>query len=124
LGETLSKLGDYEQAAIPFRESLRLLQPTSDSRFKGYGIFSLAKILHQQGDSQNAACLLGAVEPETQTDLWKLHRERMDDYFKSVEAIKAALGEETYLAAYEAGRQMSLDEAVNFALKTGEDIAD
>ena len=49
LGETLSKLGEYEQAAIHLRESLRLLQPTLDSLYKGYGIFSMAPVLHQRG---------------------------------------------------------------------------
>ena len=47
----------------------------------------------------------------------------MEDYFKSVESIKAALGEDAYNVAYEMGRKMSMDEALNFALTTGKDIA-
>ena len=118
LGETMSKLGKYEQAAGHLRESLHLLQPTKDSRFKGYGIFSLAKVLHHQGNSKSAACLLGAIELETHKDVWKLNTQRIADYIQSVESIKTALDEESYKAAWEAGHQMSLDEAVDFALQT------
>jgi hypothetical protein len=116
-------MGEYDQAAIHLRESLRLLQPTQDARYKGDGVFSLAEVLHQQGHSQTAACLLGAVESEAQTDLWKLVRERMDDYFKSIESIIAVLGEDAYNVAYEMGSKMTMDEALNFALTTGKDIA-
>jgi tetratricopeptide (TPR) repeat protein len=124
LGETLSKLGEYEQAAIYLRDSLRLLQPTKDPRFKGYAIFSLAKVLHHQGRSQTTARLLGALESETHKEVWKLVKSRMEDYMQTVESAKATLGEEAYHVAREAGRQMSLDEALDFALKTVEDITE
>jgi DNA-binding CsgD family transcriptional regulator len=122
LGETLSKLGEDEQAAIHLRESLRLLQLTIDSRFKGYAIFSSAKVLHHQGRLQSAACLLGAVESETRRDLWKIPKSRLADYSQSVGSVRAGLGEEAYKAASEQGRRMSLDEALNLALNSLEEI--
>lgn len=124
LGQTMSKLGEYEEAATHLRESLRLLQPTKDSRYKGYGIFSLAKVLHHQGHLKRAACLLGALEPETHKEVWTLNTDRMANYIQSVESIKATLGEEAYNVAWEAGHQMSLDEAIDLALQEVEETTE
>jgi predicted ATPase/class 3 adenylate cyclase len=122
LGETLSNLGEYERAAIYLRESLRLLQPTKDPRFKGYAILSCAKILYHQGHSQTAARLLGAVESETHKEVWKLVKSRMEDYMQTIESVKAALGEEAYHAEWEAGRQMDLDQALELSLSTVDEM--
>lgn len=48
------------------------------------------------------------------SNLWLVVHTEMEQY---IETARAALGEEAYGATYEAGKQMTLDEAVAYALK-------
>ncbi|MCX6057032.1 MAG: protein kinase [Chloroflexi bacterium] len=117
LGDVLVMLGEFEQATKALRESLQLVQYSGDPRFKGYGLFSLAKVLKHQGDFNNAARLLGAIEVESSKDLWQLYAPRMADYNQNFEAIKTALGESAFAAAYAEGKAMTLEQAVSYALE-------
>ncbi len=59
LGDILLNLGEIEQSTLQLRESLQIFQQANAPRYKGYGLFSLAKLLMRQGRLAEAALLLG-----------------------------------------------------------------
>ena len=71
-----------------------------------------------QGLPQKFVRLLGIAEYIAPKDFWQ----SAFSYFRNathqaVESARAALGEETFAAVYEQGKNMSLEEAVVFAIE-------
>jgi hypothetical protein len=76
----------------------------------------LGELAAAQGESRRAARLWGAAE--AQREVAGVPRSRMEraGHERTVAAARAALGEEAFAAAWEAGRALSPDAAVPFAL--------
>jgi predicted ATPase/class 3 adenylate cyclase len=108
---------DFPNARPLFAEGLQLLLPLGDKVDTAECIISIGRFLATQGSFEKFARLLGAAEgaaPEIKKKTFLLFNRETEKYVKSA---RAALGEETYTAAYEAGKQMSLDEGVVYAWK-------
>jgi predicted ATPase/DNA-binding CsgD family transcriptional regulator len=118
LGLGLWKRGDPRAAAARLRKGLRLLRRVNDALGTGWCLDALAWIAYDEGRSERAATLLGAVTglahamgaragilPELAA-YHEQHEQRTRD----------ALGEPAYQAAFARGEHMSLDEAVGYAL--------
>ena len=77
------------------------------------GLAELAALRHQ---SRKAARLLGKANaiPELYIDLWSYERLELEQIAST---IRGGLDEETFKMEQEAGRQMTLDEAITYALK-------
>ena len=81
-------------------------------------LIDIGILLGVRGETENFVRLQGFVEslfPEVIRNFILPFARREAEQFK--ETARAALTEETYSTAYEAGKQMSLNEAVTLALK-------
>ncbi|HTP07779.1 MAG TPA: tetratricopeptide repeat protein, partial [Anaerolineae bacterium] len=104
---------DYEDAIKLLRESLPDL-PTirHELRWTVVRLIHLAQAFLAHGEPPRAAYLLGAIESEVDKALPAIQ----DEYRHSVAATQAALDEVTYAAVHTAGRAMTLEQAVTYAL--------
>ncbi len=96
------------------RQSLGLRRDIDDQRFAAETLASLAIVAARQGRVRRAARLVGVVDavcdriraPLMDTPAQVAHYERM------IETVRAELGDETFVTAREAGRSLTLDEAI------------
>jgi non-specific serine/threonine protein kinase len=117
LGKVAEAKGDYATARSYHAEALLIRRETGNRRTIAYSLNALAALAVTQDKATLAARLFGAGE-----DLQKLiqfttsPRERAE-HDQAIAGARATLGEETFVAAYDEGQKMSLDEAVAYALK-------
>ena len=69
------------------------------------------------GNALGAACLLGAVSAAQEGGAAALLPEQKETYLQTLSAARAALNDHCFTEAWDAGRAMTLDEAVQYALK-------
>jgi hypothetical protein len=108
--------GRIEQAAALYRESIGYHREIADTAARGDAVAGLASLRAAQGDLSEAARLFGVAEalleaseiPDTATIL--------DDYGTVIDAVRAALGEEAFAAAWAAGRGLPATEDAERAL--------
>ena len=109
--------GDYSKAYSHFYEGLELIKQSSDDESVAEYLIDIGVLLGVQGYLEKFARILGSAEglfPNIVKTNIPFSRTETEQYIKTA---FVALGNEAYTAAYEAGKQMSLDEAVAFALK-------
>jgi hypothetical protein len=70
-----------------------------------------------QGNAEQAARLLGFIEPWLQSNKIQLVHFDRANYLRSVEAARAPLSEATFNAARAAGFEMTLEEAIASILR-------
>ncbi len=110
--------GDRPRATSLFRESLVLSQESKVKRLNWWNIGGLARVALAEGQTRRAVQLFA-----TDGLLAELKREDpvdFDDFERDVALARTQLGEEAFAAAWAAGRAMSLEEAVAYALKETE----
>jgi Tetratricopeptide repeat len=118
LADALRDRGDLTHAAIRYREALVEFAAMGDRALVAAGLMGLGSVMVRQGEFQLAATLLGAASALTSD-------EGLDSGAASPElatpaadldAIRDALGEDAFTAAWDAGRARSLEAAVQVAL--------
>jgi len=116
LGRVACLQGDYQQAVRLNRESLRMAQRNGRHQTLAWCLVSLAELATLLNHPKKAARLFGAAEsmPELYIAFWP--HERLELEQTSIK-IHANLDNAIFKAEYEAGKQMTLDEAVAFALQ-------
>jgi tetratricopeptide (TPR) repeat protein len=111
--------GDSGAARALSEESLAIFRELGG---RSRGIFQnleeLAAVAVAQGQPERAARLFGAAEGLREALGAPLPPVDRAEHDRSVAAVRTALGEEAFTAAWAEGRAMSLDEAVAYALKT------
>jgi predicted ATPase/class 3 adenylate cyclase len=114
LGDFLQESDDLERAAAYYQDALATFGDIHDREGVDYALSGLASLLVRQGAFKEAARLLGAASALT-TDLppgsAKTTRAEND-----AEAIRSAMGEEEFSAAWKSGRELSLEAAVQAAV--------
>jgi tetratricopeptide (TPR) repeat protein len=108
--------GDYEEARALYRESLGIFRPAGEQRGIAAVLEGLAGIAAADDRAERAARLFGAAEALRAAIATPLAPGERADYDRYVAATHAALGQEAFAAAWEAGRALSLDEAGALAL--------
>jgi DNA-binding CsgD family transcriptional regulator/tetratricopeptide (TPR) repeat protein len=111
LGIAALMQGDLSRADRFFTESISLAEEIGDARLVLGAVMGVAGVALARGEPELASRLLGAVdaaraEAGTGRPAHALHRERIES------AVRDALGDSRFAAAYEAGRGLSFDEAV------------
>jgi hypothetical protein len=114
--------GDHEQARELFAEGLKLAAEVGDETNVAYYLEGLASLATSEGKVVPAARLWGAAEAlferiEAATYLYVPDRSL---YHEQVDAARTQLGKEAFEAAWAAGRNMSLGQAVEYALAAEE----
>jgi tetratricopeptide (TPR) repeat protein len=109
--------GDYPKAYTQYRAGLQIMkQAASNLDVTGY-LVDVGVLLGMQGHPEKFARLLGLAQgliPEILTTFLHFSRIETERY---IETARKLLGDEVYAAAYEEGKQMSLDEGIEFASK-------
>jgi len=116
LGAVARMRGEVTQAEALGREALALFRDLGDFRACAGGLEELVSTAGVAGHGERAARLLGAAAALRETldapqpALWQAEVEQ------AVAAARATLGEEAWVAAFTAGRALSLDQALVEAL--------
>jgi tetratricopeptide (TPR) repeat protein len=116
MGRVARLQGEYEQARNHYIEGLRLAQKYNSRQSLAWCLAGLAELVALKNQPEKAVRLFGAAEaiPEFRINLWPNERLELEQISNT---IRNQLDEETYAAAYQAGKKMSLDEAIVYALK-------
>lgn len=119
LGRVASRQGEYDRAETLFKESLAL---SWEVGIKG-GIIALdlealARVAEEQRKPERTTRLYGAAEALRQAIGYPLSSSARADYDHSVAAARAQIGKEAFASAWAEGRAMSMEEVVEYALRT------
>ena len=109
--------GDYFKARSQYAAGLQLMNQSGNNDDIAGQLVRVGVLFGVQGNPEKFSLLLGLAEglfPDILKTFVPFSRTETEQYIKTA---RAALGDEVYTAAYEAGKQMSLDEAVAYALK-------
>ncbi len=104
--------GQIDEADVSARESLELAQGMRDYGGRVFGVGILACVAAERGDADRAGRLWGAIEDArvgAPLGGWLRHR-------AACEARLVRLADARFEASRAAGRELSLDEAVEHAL--------
>jgi predicted ATPase/class 3 adenylate cyclase/Tfp pilus assembly protein PilF len=112
LGDVASAQGEYGRARALFQESLTLRRELGDRRGIAEGLERVAHVAGAEGDAERAARLFGAAEALREALGAPLPPVERAHYDRSIAAVRAALGEKAFAAAWTAGRAMPLEAAV------------
>jgi predicted ATPase/DNA-binding CsgD family transcriptional regulator len=114
LGDAELALGNLPVAAAYLTESLAIARAVGFREVIVEALYGLAGVAGAGGDQRRAAVLLGAAARAGDFGHTLEHFERRL-YERTVETARRALGAEALDAAIEAGRAMTLDDAIAFA---------
>jgi tetratricopeptide (TPR) repeat protein len=117
LGTVAEKTGNIRRARDLYEESLAVWQLLREKAGVLDALASLARVIAAEGEPARAARLYGAMASEWTVWSW-LPRSPTERSFHEcgIAAVRDALDEEEFRAAWEAGTSLSLEEAVAEAL--------
>jgi hypothetical protein len=122
LGEIALARSDLPAAGAYYRESMALAQALGDTTFLGAGLAAIGTIAADLGEAERAARLLGAAEAISQVaGAWSFIAARGQNR-RALDTARAALGEESFAAAWEQGRRLSREQATAEALDTADSL--
>jgi tetratricopeptide (TPR) repeat protein len=120
LGTVAQQQGDYPSARAHHAQSLALWQEVGDDHGVAECLEQLAAIAQAEGQPLKAAGIFGAAAPlrvRNGMPLWPVERVNHDQQAAALRsALRATLGEAAFAAAGAAGRALSLEEAIGYAL--------
>ncbi|HLO14763.1 MAG TPA: tetratricopeptide repeat protein [Anaerolineales bacterium] len=117
LGVMEGYLGNNATARILHEESLMLYRELGDKKNIAESLPGLAAVAQADGRSQLATKLLGAVEALLEHIDARLDPIERADFDRTLAAARAQLDEAAFAKAREEGRAMTLEQAIEFALK-------
>lgn len=107
---------EHERALELLRRALRLLAELEFKDALGYCFEAIAAVLAFIGKAEPSALLLGAAEALRDSLGVDLAPAERATHEETATAVRVALGEEGFSAAWRQGRELSLDEAIAYAL--------
>jgi tetratricopeptide (TPR) repeat protein len=116
LGAVAERQGDYEQATDLSRESLLLNRAIGAEEQAVEGLQTMVLVAAARGQPKRAAQLAGAAEALREALEVPMRSHQQTIYAQAVRAMRAALGEEAFAAAWAEGRAHSLAHAIDLAL--------
>ena len=119
LGGATYASGDIVAARGHFRSSLESLRRDPSLYWIARGLQLLGVIIAQLGRPVEALTLIAAAEAARDSIGAKLLKHDADRLAPVLARARAEVGEETYLRAWDAGRTMTTEEALEFAVVQG-----
>lgn len=116
LGDVAIAQGRYDRAAELLWESVSLSRELGDKQVIAYCLESLATLAMAEGAPRRAAELFGAAEALRERIGLPRPPPARAEYSRSTAAVRAAMGEDAFTAAWSHGRALLLDQAVARAL--------
>jgi len=120
VGDAALAGSDFARAAETFREALVLFEEHGDRAMVAACLFGLARVAALGGEPARGARLFGAAEALYEAAGIRFPPSDPAGFERAVASLRAALGEPAVVAAWAAGRELSLDEIV---AEAGADIA-
>jgi non-specific serine/threonine protein kinase len=118
LGRIALQSGEWQRALSFYTDVLALSRDTGLQRPVGTALLGTAVAVSELGDAATAARLFGALESQWSQDRTRTPRGAYQRLWQqALDAVRAALGPSCFVAAYEAGRALTLDAAVALALE-------
>jgi predicted ATPase/DNA-binding SARP family transcriptional activator/uncharacterized protein HemY len=117
LGHLERETGEYARCAGHYRESLALGQSRDDRGAIARALEEFAGLAGRQRRWERAVRLLAAAEGVAQTLGRSLPVAVPEEYQRTLDGARAALGEAAFAAAWAAGQAMSLAAAIRYALE-------
>jgi non-specific serine/threonine protein kinase len=117
LGRLERKEGNLAQARALFVEQLSLSQKMCAVLWVGNGLEHMAILALSGSRPRRAAVLLGASEALRESTGTSRMGLELEEWEEILAAVREALGEDAFQAAWEEGQALSMDEAVELALK-------
>jgi len=105
------------EAQRNYRESLLVSQEIGEKRVIAYCLEGFAKVAARYGNADQAAHLLGAAEALRQAIAAPLSGAERSELDQDVIVTRNRLGERIFEAAWAEGRAMTMEQAIDFALK-------
>jgi predicted ATPase len=121
MGEVALAEGDIATAARRFREGALLSAEVDLPMGIAFNLQGLARIVAATSDPAPAAHLIGALDPFVGT-LRVLPRRLFAHFEGAVATVSAAMGEEGFAVAREAGQALSAEDAVHMAVALTEGV--
>jgi hypothetical protein len=116
LGDVFLTRGDSTRAGVLYREGLTLAARIGQNQAVADGLRRLAGLAGAAGQGTRAARLFGAADMLRTVMGTPIPPAEREGYDRDVDAARAALGEEAFAAAWEAGQALSPEEAIAEAL--------
>ncbi|MCB9101034.1 MAG: tetratricopeptide repeat protein [Anaerolineales bacterium] len=117
VGQVQNESGNSWQAAPYFKESLLLSHELGNNECVAICIEGYAMVALAQAQPERAAQLLGAAENLREIGGAPLSMAYREAYDHKIAQVHDALGEAAFAAAWAAGRAMTLEQAVAYALE-------
>jgi len=121
LGDIARLRGDYAGAASLYGESLPLFRELGDKRNVTFCLEGLAEVACTEMEYERAARLFGAAVALREAIGAPLPAAERTDYKSHLAAARSGLSDETFTRLWRQGRDMKLDAAIAYALKTPND---
>jgi non-specific serine/threonine protein kinase len=109
-------------AVASLEQSVRICEQLEDTESVAYCLHGLAAVAELHGRSENAARVLGAADALRETIGASLAPFEQGMHDRTARAARVALGQAQFDAAWTAGRALSLDEAVAYALEAAAEV--
>jgi len=116
LGAVAERQGDYERATALTAESLRLNEAIGAEEQVVETLYIILLVAAARGQTTRAARLAGAAEALREALDVPLRPNQRSVYAQAVQAVRGALGEEAFAAAWIEGQAHSLEQAIALAL--------
>jgi tetratricopeptide (TPR) repeat protein len=116
LGWLAQERGDYGQARALYAESIPLFQSVGVAWTVAYMLGGLAGIACAWGQEERAVWLYGAATALRDAVGGATFPDRLAARDRDISALRSALGEEAFAAAWAAGQALPLDQAIAEAL--------
>jgi hypothetical protein len=107
---------DDEAGRALLKESLTIHRELGNRRGIIRSLEEMAEVAATRGEPERAACLFGVTEGLRESLGARLPPTERAKQDRCVAAVRGALGEEAFAAAWAEGRAMPLEEAVRYAL--------
>jgi len=117
LGNVACSQGDYVAAYVFHKESLAIRRELGDKWGIAGSLEGIAEVAANQRQSERAAELWGAAETLRQAIDAPLQMDEKEEYDRKVAEARTSHGEPAFSAAWEAGRAMTLEQAIEYALQ-------
>jgi predicted ATPase/DNA-binding CsgD family transcriptional regulator len=122
MGEIATDLGELDRAEALGREGLRVAWEIGERRYFAGALAGLARTVAARGDPEWGARLYGAVDAVLEATGANLPMTALPSFEPARAAVRMALGEEKFAAAWVAGRALPLSEVLA-AAERGADSA-
>lgn len=122
LGRSAVRRREYDRATTLLSEALKLSVESGDVALTSDCLDALAWVASDLGHARRAASLAGAAEAMRDETGFMIHDEPEHERF--VASTRAQLSDEEFDRAWQEGRQMGNDQAVEYALASGNELPD